>query len=404
MKNKARWFFVLTTAALAACSSKNSQFGDVDGSADGPTTGFSSDSGCTFCVDGSLPPSDGATPCVPNPANYDIPGNGCDDDGDGQVDNAPACDNGSLPQSGTAMQLAQAMGLCQQADATHWGIVSASLTQGVGNTTAPDSHQSSILETFGNSLKPRQGSAFSVLSSGYAQATDACPQNQRFPNTSGTMFKYGCAMTGQGAAPGGYPKSATGCPSQNGEAVNDVADLHLEIKVPANANGIAFDFDFGSGEWPEYVCSPFNDSFIAYLSSKAFNNGTADNVSFDSKNNPVSVNNAFFSECGPANAATGCAQQATAGTASCSNGTADLQGTGFLDTNDPYNPYCGGETNETGGGMTGWLTTQAPVQPAETITIDLMVWDTGDQYYDSSVILDNWQWKPDPVTVQTTPN
>lgn len=379
---------------------ENSQFGDNDGGGEASTT-FSPDGGCTFCVDGSLPPSDGAAPCIPDPENYDIPGNGCDDDGDGKVDNATVCDS-SLPQGGTAMQLAQAMGLCQQADSTHWGVVSATLTQGVGSTTAPDSHQSSILQTFGNALKPREGQSFGVLSSGYALAQDSCPQSQRFQQLAGTQFKYGCAMTTMGAAPSGFPKSATGCPSQEGEAVNDVADLHLEIKVPKNANGIAFDFDFGSGEWPEYVCSPFNDSFIAYLKSAAFNSGNADNVSFDSKNNPVSVNNAFFSECGPANAATGCAQQATAGTATCSNGTSDLMGTGFYDTNDPNNPYCA--ANETGGGMTGWLTTQAPVQPAETITIDLMVWDTGDQYYDSSVILDNWQWKPDPVTVQTTPN
>jgi hypothetical protein len=405
MTKTTRWILFSAAAVLAACSSKNSQFGDDDSGSNGDaSTQPSQDGSCTFCGDASINNGDGSIPCVPNPANYDIPGNGCDDDGDGKVDNAPACDS-SLPQSGTAMQIAQAMGLCQQADATHWGVVSASLTQGVGNTTAPDSHQSSILQTFGNSIKPREGQAFGVLSSGYAQAMDSCPTSQRFQGLPGTSFKFGCMMTGQGTPPTGYPKTATGCPSQDGEAVNDVADLHLEIKVPKNANGIAFDFDFGSGEWPEYVCSPFNDAFIAYLKSTAFNSGTPDNISFDSKNNPVSVNNAFFSECGPANAKTGCATGATAGTAACANGTNDLMGTGFYDPNDANNPFnCNGNANETGGGMTGWLTTQAPVAPAETISIDLMVWDTGDNYYDSSVILDNWQWKPDPVAVQTTPN
>jgi hypothetical protein len=44
------------------------------------------------------------------------------------------------------------------------------------------------------------------------------------------------------------------------------------------------------------------------------------------------------------------------------------------------------------------------VQPWETMTIDLLIWDTGDQYYDSSVILDDWQWKPSSVTVNTQPN
>jgi hypothetical protein len=389
---------LLTTAlAIVACSANRSSFGDGNGNDGGPST---SADACAFCGTDAAPHSnDGAAPCIPDPANYDIPGNGCDDDGDGQIDNAPACDS-SLPQSGTAMQLAQAMGLCQQASGNTWGVVSAKLTQGVGNTTPPDAHQTSILKKFGSALTPREGQSFSILSSGYAQETDACPTAQRYGSQAGTSFKYGCAMTGQGTAPSGFPKSATGCPSQSGEAVNDVADLQLVIKVPKNANGFSFDFDFGSGEWPEYVCSPFNDSFIAYLKSAAFNSGNPDNISFDSKNNPVSVNNGFFSQCAPSNAATGCAQQSTAGTAACSGGASDLAGTGFQDLGDQS--ACA--TGETGGGMTGWLTTQAPAQPGETMTIDLIIWDTGDQYYDSSVILDNWQWKPDPTTVNTQPN
>jgi len=397
-----KWM-LLTTLAFVACSAKNSQFGpESDGGGNDGSGPFTTDA-CVACgADahlGSGGDGGGDTPCIPNPANYDIPGNGCDDDGDGQVDNAPACDS-SLPQSGSAMQLAQAMGLCQQASANAWGVVSAKLTQGYGNSSAPDAHQTSILTTFGSALAPREGSAFSVLSSGYAQATDACPTAQRYASMAGTSFKYGCKMTGQGTAPSGFPKSATGCPSQSGEAVNDVADLQLVIKVPANANGFSFDFDFGSGEWPEYVCSSFNDAFIAYLKSAAFNSGNPDNISFDSKNNPVSVNNGFFSQCAPSNAATGCAQGSTKGTAACSGGASDLAGTGFQDMNDQS--ACG--TGETGGGMTGWLTTQAPAQPGETLTIDLIIWDTGDQYYDSSVILDNWQWKPDPTTVSTNPN
>lgn len=393
-----KWLLLTTTLAMVACSAKNSQFGTDGGSDDGgPSTGSD---GCAFCgSDASIATGDGSTPCIPNPANYDIPGNGCDDDGDGKIDNAPACDNG-LPQSGNAMQIAQAMGLCQQASGNAWGVVSAKLTQGYGNNSAPDAHQTSILGSFGSALSPREGKAFGVLSSGYAQAMDSCPTAQRYASQAGTSFKYGCKMTGAGTAPSGFPKSASGCPSQSGEAVNDVVDLQLVIKVPQNANGFAFDFDFGSGEWPEYVCSPFNDSFIAYLKSAAFNSGNPDNISFDSKNNPVSVNNGFFSQCSPSNAATGCAQQSTAGTATCSGGSNDLAGTGFQDLNDQS--ACA--SNETGGGMTGWLTTQAPAKPGETLTIDLIIWDTGDEYYDSSVILDNWQWKPDPTAVSTNPN
>ncbi len=396
-----KWVFIAAVTAVA-CSANTSGF-EKDGGkgADGSTSGDGSS--CAFCgTDASTNPSDGGFVCSPDPGNYDIPGNGCDDDGDGKVDNVAACDS-SLPQGGTAMQLAQAMGLCQQSNNGSWGVVSAKLTQGYGNTTAPDSHQTSILQAFGSALTPREGNAFGVLSSGYAQAMDSCPTAQRFSGLAGTSFKFGCKMTGPGAAPNGFPKSASGCPSQAGSAVNDVVDLQLVIKVPKNANGFSFDFDFGSGEWPEYVCSPFNDSFIAYLKSAAFNGGNPDNISFDSQNNPVSVNNAFFAQCSPAGAKTGCAPQATAGTAACGGGSNDLAGTGFLDMNDSSNPYAC-NTTETGGGMTGWLTTQAPAQPGETLTINLLIWDTGDNYYDSSVILDDWQWKPDPVTVSTTPH
>jgi len=237
-----------------------------------------------------------------------------------------------------------------------------------------------------------------VISSGYAREyDDAAGVDQGMSSA----FVAGQPMDGTsyptGAAPAGFPQAAQGCPQDN--LVNDMVDVKLVIKAPPDATGFQFDFAFFSSEWPNYVCSNFNDAFVAYLDSSQ----THGNISFDSKNNPVSVNNAFFSQCAPTSAPTGCAPQATAGTATCSGGATDLMGTGFYDLNDTSNPYsCG--SSETGGGMTGWLTTQAPATPWEQLTIDLLIWDTGDQYYDSSVILDNWQWKPSPVTVSTQPN
>jgi hypothetical protein len=62
-----------------------------------------------------------------------------------------------------------------------------------------------------------------------------------------------------------------------------------------DATGFQFDFDFYSSEWPNYVCSNYNDAFVAYLTSKKL----TDNVSFDAKNNPVAVNNDYFNRCTP---------------------------------------------------------------------------------------------------------
>src|SRR6202044_1294344 len=113
--------------------------------------------------------------------------------------------------------------------------------------------------------------------------------------------------------------------------------------------------------------------------------------SFDSMGNAVSVNNAFFTHC-TQNSQTGCMGSNTQ-TAACASGPDELQGTGFYNLGN----YCSGQT--TGGGATGWLTTKAPVKGGEVITLQFIIWDTGDQNWDSSVLVDNLTWYG---TVQTT--
>ena len=333
--------------------------------------------------DASLNGGDGGNGggCNPDPGNFDVPGNNCDDDGDGKVDNAPSCD-GQLPLTGSASQFAQSIGLCQMSSGSSWGVVSATYAQGVAE-------QHGILSKFGNVIKARQGLQLGVLSSGMAREQDNCPFNLT------GAFQGGCPMGGPGTAPAGFPKPAQGCPINSD--VNDVSTVKLTIKVPNNAKGLQFDFNFFSGEWPQWVCTDFNDAFIAYLKSSAFNNGTADNISFDAKKNPVSVNNGFFDRCSPKNATVGCAGNSTS-TSACAGGDAELKGTGF------YSPgaHCSG--TDSGGGATGWLTTQAPVKQGETITLGFMIWDTGDDAFDSSVLLDNFTWLAgDTVTGTTRP-
>lgn len=170
--------------------------------------------------------------------------------------------------------------------------------------------------------------------------------------------------------------------------MNDVISLKLVIKVPANAKGVAFDFNFFSGEWPQWVCSRYNDGFVAMLTSKEFNDGEADNISFDAQQNPVSVNNGFFDRCTPG-AQTGCnGSPPKIKTASCAGGESELAGTGF----EERGSYCGGKTT-TGGGATGWLTSKAPVGSGEEVTLEFLIWDTGDASFDSSVLLDNLRWE-----------
>jgi len=379
----------LSVAAAVACS--GGRFNTFDGGTDadvgdgGNIPGI--DGGCAFCgVDASGGGDGSGGGCNPNPANFDVPGNNCDDDGDGIVDNPQgACDTGLPTASPTAAQFAKALGICPNNGDT-WGVVSASYTQGYQSNKAPNAQQYGTTAQFGTNVnsKARQGAVLGILSTGVAAAEDC---------GDGVFKGNVCTSTGAGAAPPGYPKAAKNCPGDN--TANDVVDLVLKVKVPANAKGFAFDFNFYSGEWPEYVCTDFNDSFVAWLTSTAFaGNGGDFNISFDSNKNPVSVNNAFFQVCSPPGLL--CSNMQTAAT--CTLGNGELQGTGFYEPNDD----CFTGKTDSGGGATGWLTTQAPATPGETITLQFMIWNTGDEAFDSSVLLDNWQWQATDTTVTTT--
>jgi hypothetical protein len=376
-------------AGLWACGARH---GDVGATTDG-------DGGST--VGGNDAGTGLRGPCSPNPANYDVPGNGCDDDGDGTVDNTPTCDVG-LSALGDANDFAKSIGLCQTsggASDPKWGVVSATFTRGHASTTAPADGQHEILSTFGSKIVPREGANLGVMSTGWARAYDDISASSCDSSTLIDCFKQGVAMQGgtptANAAPPGYPKATGSCAVANTEY--DAVDLMLQIKVPANAQGFSFDFDFWSGEWPDYVCTEYNDSFIAYLQSQAFNGGAADNVAFDSAGNPVSVNNAFFDRC-TASTQTGCkGQPPLFGTSTCGGDLSELMDTGFY---APGN-YCNAQLS-TGGGATGWLTTQAPVQSSELITLEFLIWDTGDPKFDSSVLLDHFTWTTTASNAATT--
>lgn len=364
-----------TLAAACGSSATDKGFGTTDAGDDGADP-FSDPDAAFKTGDGSTTPP----VCNPDPGNYDVPGNNCDDDGDGQVDNVTACDS-SLAIAGPAADFAKAIGLCK-------GVLSATYTQGFGSNKAPAAEQHGILTKFGNVIKPRQGASMGALSSGWAREYDQC-------NSATGSFKGGCDMTGGGTAPPGYPKAAKGCSGATN--VNDVATIKLILKVPNNAKGLAFDFNFFSGEWPEFVCTKFNDAFIAYLKSTAFNSGNADNISLDPNGNPVSVNNGFFDRCSPGYPGLPCGNFPSTYKTYCKGGDSELKGTGFYAPQDS----CHIGKTDSGGGATGWLTTNAPVAAGETLTIEFMIWDTGDQAYDSSVLIDKFEWQGSDTTPGT---
>ena len=96
---------VLGLCAIAACSAPTvSSFGNGDKSKAGK------DSPGTFGNGTDPSGTDPTVECVPNKANAEIPGDKCDNDGDGTADNPVVCD-GNLAGDGSAADLAKTMGI-----------------------------------------------------------------------------------------------------------------------------------------------------------------------------------------------------------------------------------------------------------------------------------------------------
>jgi hypothetical protein len=398
MTTRAMLLFGLVVGTSAACSAAPAHSGFTEGSSTGTSGGANGGAGGgngsssgTF-NDGDAGTTSSGSACNPNAANAEIADNGCDDDADGKVDNVSVCDDG-LAIDGAAESFAKALGICEQASARGFGLVSAVYSNGFGRTTAPQPGQWGLLPKFGSVLVPREGHLLGALSSGYAREFDSL-------SGAGTPFFQPRPLDGEGyptgAAPSGFPRAAAGCQQDN--LVNDMIDVKLTLKAPPNAQGFKFDFDFHSSEWPAFICTNFNDAFVAYLSAPSFNGGRGDNVSFDSKNNPVSVNNGFFDRCTPSSPI-GCGDgQSPTGTSACPGGPSELAGTGFGLTASPATgPVC--DQGQTVGGATGWLTTQAKVAAGEQFTIEFMIWDASDGVLDSLVLLDKFQWIGGGTTV-----
>jgi len=161
-----------------------------------------------------------------------------------------------------------------------------------------------------------------------------------------------------------------GCAADSGSY--DCASLQFSVTVPSGAHSLAFDFNFMSAEYPEFVGSNYNDQFLAKEESPSF---TFDNVSYDAAGHPININNVFFTET--------CQQ---------------LTGTG-------YDIFRQLDPSACDAGGTGMLTTVSPVAPGETVTMTFTIYDKHDGWLDSAVMIDNFRFDPQPVTtpVTTTP-
>ncbi len=321
--------------------------------------------------------------------------------------NAPPCDEptcvGNSPQgdcdsslslsSADAMDGARAMGLCKVYETGTWGVTSAEWVRSDGQplvggdggpfgtgTDLPSGK--GILDHFGNAVTPREGQKMLAISSGSARN----PGEPDYADPGGDWKDSAIHGT-----PPGYPKESPSCPgTQTGEPY-DSAGLRLTVITPTDALSFTFNFDFYTYEYPDYICTEFNDFFVAMLSPPVSTLPDG-NISFDEQGNTISVNAGFLQACTPCN---------TGGkNFDCPLGYGEIVGTGF-DSNNTFNMGC---TSQQGSAATSWLVTTAPIEsPGSEITLHFTVWDSGDGILDSTVLIDNFRFELTDGEVGTIP-
>ncbi len=339
-----------------------------------------------------------------NPGAFEVAGNEVDDDCDGMTDeDTPTCDQGIVSSEDDPLAYARALDLCATTTLqdANWGVISGSFARADGSGS-PVASQRSIRTQFGSDNLPFTGTSLVVLSSGTAAAPGQTSPNHG-PFEPGTEF--GSAQNPNGVA---TPVPIPTCPDvpASDNLANDSIRLDLQIRVPTNARSFTARFAFYSAEYPEWVCSDYNDAFVALLDSEAENDVPNGNLAVYDANDgnppwPISVNMArltvdsdvpLFTVCD--NGTVGCQAGMPFAMGKCS-GDAGLIGTGFdaIDATES----CNGAGFPVGGG-TGWLIMAGNVEPGEIITIGFAIWDAGGYKFDSLVLLDDWQWSLDAAT------
>jgi len=314
----------------------------------------------------------------------------------------PACDNGLPSNSNDPVQYAAALDVCNVVTSQSGkpGLIAASLTLADGSG-APSNQSYALRTQFGGANTPRHGATMAVLSTGHAAASGQT-------NPSFATFEPGAVMGTSSVVPsdwlaahGGTIPPAPGCASPSGSTAHDVVMLTLTLRVPGAAHSFSTAVNFYSADYPEYLCSAFNDRFVALLDSAydgaPANPGDKNLAQYFAPNAQIypldanlAMNTGLFRQC--VNGNTGCFSGVAGMTTTCSD-SASLIGTG-MDVADPGS--C--DANSEVGGGTGWLVLRGNVVPGEVIQLRFAIWDVGDGGSDSLILLDNLHWSYSTAT------
>lgn len=376
----------------------------------------------------------GANPQLVNPAALEVVGNGIDDNCNGLADlfdksDTQDCDATLTSNSSDPKDYAKALGICRNTEENPankkdktWGLIEAELLRADG-TPLGDARARSIRQKFGDNITTLEGKSMVVLSSGIAADKT---QTNPGPNGGGAGANVSTTHTPSSSvnvstcsstkcikdwlaaanppvkAAGQYP-NAPGCGNTTGDGTaNDSVMLRLRLRAPSNARSFSFNSYFFSSEYPEFVCTSYNDQFLALVDTPG---GTPQPIPNPTDKNlmtyidlstgtkwPVGINIAkgtnLFAVCDPKvsdSTATSC-YDADVNNKSCSLGITDLLGTG-------WEAGTAGSCNVVGGG-TYWLTTAGNVIPGQIVELRLSIFDVGDSAYDSLALIDGFKWLP----------
>lgn len=159
----------------------------------------------------------------------------------------------------------------------------------------------------------------------------------------------------------------------NGLGINDVVKYTITF-IPIS-DTLRFNYVFGSEEYPEYVCSDFNDIFGFFISGPGINgpyqNGAENIALIPGTDLPVRINNVNPGVVG-------------------ANGTLNncTPPNGSLDFSAFYNANTGTSNQPVFDGFTDVFTAEAVVMPCSTYTIKLVIADVSDGGWDSGVFLE----------------
>ena len=298
------------------------------------------------------------------------------------------CDDGIALTDADPLSAARAIELCQPSQDSP-GLIEAKYVRADGSPAPPTSAlQFGIMDNFGANVLPRAGNRMLVLSTGYARIPGQ-------PDICGSIM---CSAGGQGVAPPGFPDNPPECtwsgsPPEYLTSIYDDIGLEVRLKAPDDATGYQFAFKLYSFEYPEFVCSPYNDQFVALVDPPPMG-AVKGNICFDGKKHPASVNLAFFDACDPAGIDRFAMSCVNAGgdcpptpNPYCPKGMGELIGTGF-ESIWLASPWIGNED----GGATAWLQTSAPVGGGEEVSIRFAIWDKADAIYDATALIDRFEW------------